>query len=244
MKRLRLKHHYSLALSLLALLWLAPSPADEVSLREYKATYKLYKGGMYLANTEISLLKQPSNRWFWRMNTKARGIYALLTKKEPFAETVFSQEPGEFRIHRITINDGPAKKKSESARFDWDKGHIKVLRKNKTSKIDLVPDIYDLQSLHLLAAKMELQQVKHTTVDFYYKGRLEKTSFVSNGEGSVNVNGESIEALIYEQRVSNSDAKLRYYYDAKYPYLPLRIEKLESGESPAILTLQNVEWTL
>lgn len=240
----RLKHRYSLALSLLTLLWLIPASADEVSLRGYNATYKLYKGGMYLANTNLSLKRESGNRWHWRMKTKARGIYAMLTKKQPFSETVFSHAPGDFRIHQITINDGPGEKKRESAKFDWDRGRVEVLRKNKTSSLDLVPDIYDLQSLHLLAAKMERQQIKHVTVDFYYKGKIKKSSFVSSGKKSVNVNGTSIPALVYEQRIARSDRKMRYYYDAENPHLPLRVERLESGESPSVLTLDKVDWAL
>ena len=39
-------------------------------------------------------------------------------------------------------------------------------------------------------------------------------------------------------------AKIKYYYDAENPLLPLRIEKLESGESPSVLSLQKVDWDL
>ena len=44
--------------------------------------------------------------------------------------------------------------------------------------------------------------------------------------------------------IVRSNSKIKYFYDAENPLLPLRIEKLESGESPTVLTLREVEWGL
>ena len=41
-----------------------------------------------------------------------------------------------------------------------------------------------------------------------------------------------------------SDSRIKYYYDVENPLLPLRIEKLESGDSPTVLSLQQVDWSL
>jgi hypothetical protein len=67
---------------------------------------------------------------------------------------------------------------------------------------------------------------------------------VYSGEGNVDINGKSIDALVFEQVIVRSNSKIKYYYDANNPLLPLRIEKLESGESPAILSLREVNWDL
>ena len=244
MNRSCLRNPCSLALSLLALLWLAPVSAVDLPLRAFTATYKLYESGMHIANTELSLDRE-GEFWHWRMETIARGVFAWFTDKKPVAETVFSKEPDEIRIHRILITDGTDKdRKREIAIFNWDSNKIEVLRKGKSSEIDLQHGIYDQQSLHLLAAEMDQQKTRHRSVNYYRKGKIVKSSLVANGERSVNVNGNSIDALVYEQRITGSEAKLRYYYDAQNPILPLRIEKLEAGDNPTVMTLEQVDWKL
>jgi hypothetical protein len=176
--------------------------------------------------------------------TKARGIYKWFTSKQPYVETSFSRLENEFRLHEILIADRGSKKNLESARFDWIKGELEVMRKGKQRQLQLGDGVYDYQSIHLLAAAMNQQQLKTATVDFYRKGKLVKSRFVYSGQQPVEVNGKSVQANVYEQVVVRSKSKIKYYYDVDNPLLPLRIERLESGESPAVLTLRQVTWDL
>ena len=236
-------NRWYLSLSLLALLSLPQAAAAEVALREFTATYSLFEGGMHIANTELSL-QHEGQFWHWRMTTNARGIFSWFTDKQPYAETVFSNDPDQLRIRQILVSEDLDKRRSESARFDWEKGTIEILRKGKTSQLELRRGVYDYQSIHLLAAQMSRDSVERKSIDFYFDGKLVKSLFLFGGNGKVNINGTRIGANIYEQTITQSDARLRYYYDSGNPILPLRIEKLEAGSSPSILTLQQVDWTL
>ena len=231
------------SLSLLLLLCLPQAGAAEVALRAFTATYSLYEGGMHIANTELSL-RNEGKFWHWRMTTNARGVFSWFTNRQPYAETVFSNDPDQPRIQEILVSDGLNQRRSESARFDWDKGTIEILRKGKTSQLELSRGVYDHQSIHLLAAQMSRDNIQRKSIVFYLDGKLVKSIFLFGGDGKVNINGTRIGAKIYEQTVTRSDARLRYYYDSGNPILPLRIEKLEAGASPSILTLQRVDWTL
>ena len=51
-------------------------------------------------------------------------------------------------------------------------------------------------------------------------------------------------AEIFEQIIGKSKTKMKYYYAAETPLLPLRVEKLKPGESPVTLTLRKVNWDL
>ena len=119
-----------------------------------------------------------------------------------------------------------------------------MLRKGKRSELEISDGVYDYQSIHLLAASMGKRQLDNSTIDFYRKGKLVKSRFVYSGRQNVDIDGESIEANVYEQVVGHSNSKIKYYYDAQNPLLPLRIEKLEAGESASILALREVEWKL
>ncbi|MDH3389708.1 MAG: DUF3108 domain-containing protein [Gammaproteobacteria bacterium] len=228
---------------LLVSLLAAPGLVADVTLRSFNASYDLFKGGMRIGTTDLRL-QRSGERWRWSSLTRARGIYAWFTDKQPYIETTFSQADSEIQLHEILVGDADKERNTESARFDWSGGTINVLRKGKQRQLQLGDGVYDFQSIHLLAAAMGQHQVTSTTVDFYNRGKLVKSRLVFSGEDRVSVDGRSLEARVYEQLIVQSNSKIKYYYDADNPLLPLRIEKLESGESPVILTLRGVEWDL
>jgi hypothetical protein len=224
MNKLCSKNRFSTTLSLLLLLAFSPPGlALEIPLQPFNASYNLYKGGMNIAIAELRL-ERSGEQWRWSSLTKARGIYKWFTSKQPYTETSFSRIENGFRLSEILIADRSKKKSLESARFDWVKGELEVMRKGKRRQLQLAEGVYDYQSIHLLAAAMGQQQLKATTIDFY--------------------RNKSVQANVYEQVVARSNSKIKYYYDVDNPLLPLRIERLESGESPAVLTLRQVEWDL
>ncbi len=228
---------------LLTLTLIAPGLAAQVPLRAFTASYDLYQSGMHIAITELSL--QPSDDlWRWRMKTKARGIYSLFISESHYSETTFTQTGDDIQLQQIVITNSKDKNKQESASFDWNKGSIAVLRRGKQKQLPLDTGVYDYHSIHLLTAAMQLRQQKHTTIDFYLKGKLVKSRIVYSGEGKVDIKGKPIGAIIYEQMIVKSNSKIKYYYDADNPLLPLRIEKLESGESPTVMSLREVDYNL
>lgn len=230
-------------LSLLALTLLSTGLAAEVPLRAFTASYDLYKGSMHVAISEISLQRE-GQLWRWSTATEARGIYALLISSKPYSETTFIQDKDEIRIQQI-LNTVPGnKKKTESASFDWDKGSIEVLRKGKHKQLELNAEIYDYHSIHLLAVSMRMQQRDRAIVDFYRKGKITRSELVYSGAGNVDINGNTVNADIFEQMIKKSSSKLKYYYSAENPLLPLRVEKRKPGKSPVTLTLRKVEWNL
>ncbi len=232
---------YSTTLSLLLLLWVAqPAYAGE-TLRPFSADYKLFEGGLHIANTNISL-QRDGELWLWRMAVKARGVYSLFTSKEPLAETTFSNGADGYRIHDILVSDGSDRGKDETAHFDWDNGKIDVRRKGKEKQLPLSEEIYDYQSIHVLAAALRRQGIDKKVIEFYRKGRLRKSVLIDSGDGAVNLDGTKVPAYIFRQEITKSSSTTYYFYDMENPILPLRIEKHKSGESPSILLLQQVDW--
>lgn len=241
--RSKLRFYTSLSLLLLGLLPGTPPLAAEVVLRPFSASYDLYQGGMHLGVMDLSLERQ-QEAWRWVSITRARGIYKLFTDKQPYAETRFARFGEHFRVTEINLGEHGGEQPEENARFDWNEGRLDVLRKGKRRELALADGVYDYQSIHLLAASMGEEQLEKSTIDFYRKGKLVKSRFVFSGRQSVNVGDDSIEANVYEQVVARSNSKIKYFYDAQNPLLPLRIEKLEAGDSPSILALRKVEWGL
>lgn len=240
---LKNRFHSILSLLLLVLSLIPAVYAADFSLRPFSASYDLHKGTRHIASTKLKL-KRSGELWRWSSHTIARGVYAWFTRKQPYTETSFSQTDSEFWLSEILIADARKKKNAESARFDWVKGELEVFRKGKHRQLQLQAGVYDYQSIHLLAATMGQQQLEKMTVDFYRKGKLVKSSLVYLGQQNVDINGQILSANVYEQKMVKPSATIKYYYDAGYPLLPLRIEKLESGEKPTVLTLRQVDWGL
>jgi hypothetical protein len=217
--------------------------AAQSGLRPYIASYDLYSSGMHVAITELRLERR-EDHWRWRMLTRARGIYAIFTDKEPFSETSFSLAGESMLLREIRLSDYGDDRHYETARFDWDDGRLRVLRKGKSWEVGLSGGVYDYQSIHLLAAAMGREQLQASTVDFYRKGKLVKSRLVYSGRETVDIDGRKFDTDVYEQVVTRSNGKVRYYYDTEHPLLPLRVERLESGESPSVMTLREVSWDL
>jgi len=215
--------------------------ATEVPLRAFTASYDLIGSGMNLGTTILSL--EPVNdMWRWRLTTRARGIYSVFIHKKPYFETTFRHNQDQVRLQQIVIADENKKDNTESARFDWKNGQMQGTRKGKQTSAALSKEVYDYQSIHLLAAAMQLQDLKNTTVSFYRKGKLVESSMTFLGKGSLVIGGKNIDARIYEQTVAGSKTRVKYFYDPKNPLLPLIIERRRGDDSPSTLKLREVEW--
>ncbi len=240
----RSKPLFCLIPSLLALVLTAvEASATEIPLRAFTASYNLYQGGMHVAHTELSLRRE-GDSWHWRMTTKPRSVYAWFIRKRPVNETRFARTTDGFRLLEISITDEKRPQQQEAASFDWANARLSVMRKGKRREIPLDRDVYDYQSIHLLAAQMTRDGLRGRSFDFYRKGNLVGAQINSAGTGHVLVQGKRLEANIYEQVTTRSRAKVKYYYDVDNPMLPLRIERLESGETSSLMTLREVNWKL
>lgn len=234
----------SLCLALGLNLCLAGSvAATEIPLRAFSASYDLYRSGLHFATAELSLAPV-GNRWRWRLTTEARGIYAMLYPAKPYTETTFGFDEGMLRLQSVVLSDANDEDTEdyESARFDWGKGTLKTLRKGKREKRTLTAEVYDYQSIHLLAARMQSRQLQQATVSFYRKARLAESTLVYQGETTVEIDGSDTPARLYQQGIEGSSTVTRYYYDTRHPWLPLRVETQKRDDSPTILRLRRVEW--
>lgn len=227
----------------MALLLSLPLGAADLSLKPFTANYRLYKGGVHVADSELGL-NHSGDLWRWYMSTKASGIYSLFSKRNPYSETTFFFSGSEPKLHNILVADASDEKKYETARFDWEQGKIEVLRKNQQQQLELNSSVYDYHSIHLLAASMSQLQQEYRLVDFYHKGKLLHSQLIYNGKGILELNGTEYQTNIFEQGIIGSDSIVKYIYDAKNPILPLRVESIQKGESSSILLLQQVNWNL
>jgi len=232
----------SLGLALCLSLWLcAPLQAAELPLRAFSATYDVKSGGMTLGTAKLSL-EPYEQQWRWRLTTKVNAFISIFVSDQPYSETVFTQSGNRMLLQSIVIGDENDSKDIETADFDWQQGKMKVLRKGKHKKRELTTDVYDLQSIHLLGAAMQLSDRQESRVQFYRKGKLIEAQMVYRGESKVRLKDKEVATHIYEHSISGADESLKYHYDQHNPLLPVLIQSNESGKSKSSMKLLKVEW--
>jgi len=215
--------------------------AAEVPLRAFTASYDLTRSGLKLGTVELSL--EPLEQlWRWRLTTRPSALLAMATSKKPYSETTFIREHDQIRLQQIVIADENDSNNLESASFDWKNRQMKVLRKGKRSSVNLTTEVYDYQSIHLLATAMQLQQLNEVTFTFYRKGKLVESRLVYHGKGSVKIGDRNTNANIFEQTTASSKTTVRYAYDLQNPLLPLLVESRRGDDAPSTMRLRKVEW--
>jgi hypothetical protein len=231
-----------LGLCLLASFILPPSTmAGGIELTPFNARYSLYNGSIHIANIDLSL-QRFEETWQWRMTTKPTGFFSLFTSKKPTSETTVRVADNVFQLQQIFISDPGNKKNDETAFFDWEQKAAIVERRKKESLFDLSAEVFDFHSVHMLAAQMTLQKTKSRTVDFYHKGRFIKSTLNNRGPANLALPDKTVKANLFEQEMVGSEAKLKYFYDSKNNFLPLRIERQNSGDSTSIMVIKQVIW--
>jgi hypothetical protein len=232
----------SASISLLLVLGLyLPGLQAEVPLREFTATYELQVGSSSIGTAELSLAPY-DDLWRWRLSTEASGIWAVFISKQPYSETTFSQTRDDLQLQSILITDAKDETHRETASFDWVLGQMQVSRKGKKRQRALKESVYDYQSIHLLAADMQLRQQQVRSMVFYRKGKLIDSKLAYLGDEPLEVDGKQVVARRYQQTYGASGTETNYYYAASNPLVPLLIERLENDESPRILKLLKVDW--
>jgi hypothetical protein len=215
--------------------------ATEVPLRAFTASYDLTRSGMQPGTSELKL--EPLEKiWRWRLTTRPSGLLAMVTSKKPYSETTFIREHDQIRLQQIVIVDENDSENLESASFDWKSRQMKVLRKGKRSSVNLTTEVYDYQSIHLLAAAMPLQPLNEVTFTFYRKAKLVKSRLVYRGKGSVKLGDRDTIANIFVQTICGSKTAVEYSYDQQNPLLPLLIESRKGDDAPSTMTLRKVDW--
>ena len=218
-----------------------PGAAMDIPLTLYQASYTLYRGGLNVANSDLSL-EQSGRYWRWRQTSTAKGIYALFGNRNLYSETTLLRLDDEYKIHNILLTDEGNDERYENARFDWNKLEVDIQYKNKRYLETLPDEVFDLHSIHLLAAHMLKQKLEESEFYYYRRGKLAKSHLLRVGKSTLDINKKPVEVLIFEQTIEGLGIKMKYYYDPLRPLLPIKIEQTKPNKKTTVMLLQAVEW--
>jgi hypothetical protein len=227
---------------LLAIFLTTTTVATDFPLTSYQASYTLYRGGLNVANSELSL-EQSGRYWRWRQISKPKGMYALFSNASLYSETTLLRLDDRYKIHNILVTDEGDDDRFENARFNWDNKNVDIQYKDKRYLENLPDQVFDLHSIHLLTAHMLKQDLQKYEFYYYRRGKLAKSVVTQAGKSKLEINKKPIDVLIFEQTIEGRNSKMKFYYDPDRPLLPIKIESTKPNKKTTIMLLQSDEWS-
>ena len=213
--------------------------ADAQTVTAFSATYSLHKGGLQLGEADLSM-EQADTNMRWQLSSRATGMYALLTNKEPYSESILKSSGNDYQLASITVSGNRKNQPTESARFNWSEKKLEVQRKSKSKVLTLKNRVFDYLSIHWLSAQMTLNAGSKTEIDFYRKGKLVKSTLKLIGMSKINTKDKRLSVRLYEQSFKKSKTTYQYYYDLKNPLLPIKIERIKPGKDSTIMLFKHL----
>ena len=141
--------------------------ATAQDLKPFKANYEVYRGDTFIAKSKFSLTQQNAF-WVWSMTSKARGVFSLLTRKKPFAETRMEETANGLRLTQELHGDHPDKPARETTWFDHAHKTIFFTKGKKSEKLNLPDkDLYNYHSVHMLYPQLLQHPQGKLEVNFY-----------------------------------------------------------------------------
>lgn len=222
---------------------LSAKAADD-TLKAFQARYDLIKNEKQVGETILQVEKSDS-RLRWQMTTKPSGLYALITNKQPYSESILIRAKGDYRLSIVrnasSVKDPP----QEVAKFDWKQSLLTAVRKKKQVKLRLSSAVYDYLSIHWFAAQMSLADVDRYELTFYRAGKLMKSTLNRTGTELLTIGDKTVQATtVFEQIFEGSSRRLRYHYSQENLWLPLRIERNRKGKKTIVMLLKSLDVNL
>ncbi len=227
-------------LRLFLLLLLTNLSAGIQAAQAFEAEYTVYKGSRKVGEAVLSLALS-ENAMRWQLETEPTGIYALLTNKKPFTESVMHKNGNDFRLASILVSISRDDEPQETAHFYWQQQQIEILFEGLQKQRFLQNAVYDYLSIHWLAAEMTRSAGSRIEFDFYRRGKLIRSTLSLTEQSELEINKKTKSVICYKQTFQSSSRKYRYCYDSTNPLLPLRIEKMKSGKKSTIMLFKGLK---
>ncbi len=241
-RKFKIWAYYHLLLTGLLLSMFSAMAADD-TLKAFQASYDLFKNEK-LVGEAILQVEKSDNRLRWHMTTKPGGLYALITNKQPYSESILIRTKGDYRLSSVKNSTSMRDSPQEVANFDWQQSLLTATRKNKQVKRRLSRDVYDYLSIHWLAAQMSLADADQYELIFYRAGKLIKSTLTRTGTESLTIGNNTVPATVFEQNLEGSSRRFTYHYGQENLWLPLRIERNRKGRKATVMLLKSLEGNL
>ena len=218
--------------SVLALLLLAASQlmADETHPLSFHATYKLFSGGLEIAQMERTMSKSVGDEYIYRSTTQTIGLVAVFHKDLIEEESRWKLEDGEVLPVNYSYNRSKGKKNRKvNIFFDWDKNVMINEIRGQSLNMPLESGVLD----KLLYQYALMRDVKNNNFPITYNiadgGKMKTYHFERLEDETLQTPLGNFNTIKIQNHESKDDKKLVIWCAPELKYLPIKVEHTEDG---------------
>lgn len=204
--------------------------ADDQVPSSFKAIYKLYYGGMEVAETERSITKSDTglNEYIYRSESRTTGLASVVRKDHIVEESLWRVIDQQlYPLDYSYVRFRGELDREVSIHFDWDKNQATGQVNKKTKKMTLKSGVLD-KLLYQYAIMRDLQNGNFPETYTIADGRRLETYYFNHiGEEKVKTPLGDLDTIKVEHIKPNDERKLVFWCAPEFKYLPVKIEHTE-----------------
>lgn len=217
----------------------APSLADPIDLKPFKATFTAEWKGMTAGTTVLELRSARPDQYAYSSTSNARGIFRMA-----FSETL--TQTSTFRlvegvVQPIDFRGIDEKEREIKLDFDWTKMRVSGVAKDHPVDLALTAGAQDAMSLQIHVLR-SLQGGKVPPTIWMIDGdKLKDYELKLEGNERIDTALGEFDTVVYTSRRGNSDRLTRTWVAPALGYLPVKAVRMRGKKSEFTLLITDVD---
>lgn len=218
------------------------SEQDKVEIAEFKATYRLKRGGFEVAEAVMEVRRMQEDIYRYTSHSEALGLLSVFVSDEIDEVSVFRATSEGVRPLSYTYrHKGSSKNRDEDITYDWTAGIAETNYRGEEGKVELEAGAVDRFLLPVVIGMETDLASFDEKVPIIDNGKVRYWHLAATGEEILKTPAGSFETIRIERVDKDIDKELRFWLAPKLNYLPVRIEQIKRNEEPLRLTIQSLK---
>lgn len=224
-----------------------PSPAEASSddtpvLAEFKAIYRLKRGGYEVAEAVMEVRRTQDDIYRYTSHSEALGMLSLFVRDKIDEVSVFRiTDDGVQPLSYSYRHKGSSKNRNEDITYDWTAGIAETEYRGEKGKVELEPGAVDRFLLPVVVGMGTDLATLDKRVPVIDNGKVKYWHLAATGEELLKTPAGSFRTIRVERIDKDLDKTVRFWLAPELNYLPVRIEQIKRNEEPLRLTIQSLK---
>jgi hypothetical protein len=206
------------------------------AMRPFEATYTVNWHGLTAGISTLTLEHQQGDRWLYRQEATARGIFRVLPIGQVAMRSELEIGPDGVRPLHFTADDGTSSRKRDiDVTFDWE--HLRISGVAAEEKVDepLKPGTQDDLSVQIALIHELAEGRSPESITTYGDRGMREYRYLRDGEETITTAMGSLATVVFHTERTGSPRVTRYWCAPSLGYLPVKVQQKR---------LDDVEFTL
>lgn len=216
---------------------------------EYTASYDIEKFGMVVARSNYTL-KHENNDVRVTQHTETVGLAALIRNDVIDENSLLSIKNEQLLLTEFNYTHRSKDKKNRNIqlKIDWVNSDEKLLgtvngtAHGKSLKLKVDNPVWDTSSYQIPLMLNTKEKVAPQKYSMMIKGRFKDYTFITHGIETIEVNGNTIDAIKIERDSGTAKSPIYLWLAPSLNNLPVKIEKWKNGDLQVTLSLNHAQF--